>query len=335
MDVPGKGPVFFLVNFSNGTILIAMKVAIIGAGQVGSATAFALAMERFVSQVVLIDANGDRALAEATDIGHAVPFGHPEWILSGNYGDIADAGIVIITAGANQKPGQTRLDLLAANVAIFKKIIPQVVAHAPQAILLVATNPIDVIGEISLRLSQFPRHRVIGSGTALDSARFRIEIAKFLGLSAQSVQGSVIGEHGDSCVPVWSNVTVESIPLEDMAKKLGKNLDDSVRATIHGNVRDAAYNIIRGKGATYYGIGGTLSRICRHIILDERCTAMLSTHHDSVEGVEDISISTPVIVGRMGIERVLPMDLNGEERLAFVKSAAILREATRSAQAML
>jgi L-lactate dehydrogenase len=308
-----------------------VKVAIIGAGQVGSAAAFTLTMERFVSQVVLIDRDRERARAEAMDIAHAYPMGRRDVIFAGDYGDIADAGIVIVSAGANQQPGQSRLDLLAANVGVCKKIIPAVAAHAPQAILLIATNPMDVLVEVAQRLSQFPPQRVIGSVTSLDSARFRVEIARFLDVSPMSVQACVIGEHGDSAVPVWSRVTVESIPLEDFAKKMGKTLDAAVREHICQRVRHAAYEIIGGKGASYYGIAGTLSRICRRITLDEQNIIMLSTHHDSIGGARDIAISTPVILGRAGSRRVFDFDLAPDEEAAFADSVAILEKMTRAA----
>jgi L-lactate dehydrogenase len=272
-----------------------VKIGIIGTGQVGSAAAFSLMGKSFVSQVVLVDKNTARAEAEALDISHAFPQGRHDAIIAGDYKDLANAYLVIVTAGLNRKPGQTRLDLLSANVRIFSEIIPQLLRHAPEALLLITSNPVDIMTEVALRLSGLPSQRVFGSGTVLDSARFRLELAHELRISPQSIQASVVGEHGDSEVLVWSGVTVAGIPLEAYANLMGCPMDENVRRKTHENVRDAAARIISGKGATFYGIGGMLGDICRNFVLDERCVLTLSTHQDAPS--TDLCFSSPVIGG--------------------------------------
>jgi L-lactate dehydrogenase len=244
-------------------------------------------------------------------------------------------GVVVITAGANQKPGQTRLDLLATNAKIFSEIIPQVRRHAPDALILVATNPVDVMAELTLSLSLLPRERVIGTGTLLDSVRFQVALAHHWGISPESVQALVVGEHGDSAVPVWSRVTVGPIPAADYGRATGKELTLEVRENICGAVVGAAYEIIQGKGATNYGIGGTIARICRSIVLDDRAVLPLSTHHDRIAGAENCCISTPVILGRAGILARLDLPLNAEEKEAFARCAGLLAAMARDGKRLL
>jgi L-lactate dehydrogenase len=308
-----------------------LKLGIIGAGQVGSAAAFSLLGEPFVSQVVLVDKNTARAEAEVLDISHAFPRGRHDAIISGGYEDLSNAYMVVITAGLNRKPDQTRLDLLSANVQIFSEIVPQVVKYAPDALLLIASNPVDIMTKVALQLSGLPSYRVFGSGTAVDSARFSIELAHYLDVSPQSIQASIVGEHGDSEVLVWSRVTVAGIPLEAFADIVDRPMNENIRRKIHENVRDAGARIISGKGATFYGIGGTLCRICRHFAFDEQNILMLSTHHDAFNGFSHLCFSSPAIAGFGGIQRTFHYDLNEQESMALRESVKILEEHTELA----
>jgi L-lactate dehydrogenase len=311
-----------------------MDVAIVGAGQVGSAAAFALLLDGVVGRVVLVDINGARARAEALDLSHAMPHrGHA--IEAGDYASIGGVGVVVITAGANQKPGQTRLDLLATNAKIFAEIIPQVRRHAPNALLVVATNPVDVMTELTLSLSQLPRERVIGTGTLLDGVRFRVALAHHWGVAPESIHALVVGEHGDSAVPVWSRVSVSAVPAADHGRAAGKPLTAEVRERIRQTVVGAAYEIIQGKGATSYGIGGNIARICRTIALDGRTVLSLSTHHDRIAGAENCCLSTPVILGREGIRGWLDLPLDADEEKALAHSAGLLAAMAREGEKLL
>lgn len=312
-----------------------MKIGIVGAGQVGSATAFTLVMEHFVSEIILVDKNTARAKAEAADIAHGHPFGRRDVIRSGDYDALKGADLIILTAGAPQKVGQSRLDLLETNVRIFEEIVPKVVKHAPNALILVASNPIDIMTEIALTISGHPAQRVFGTGTSLDSARFKVELGQYLEVSPLSIQASVIGEHGDSEVPLWSNVSIESLPLEEFAKKVGKKITPEIQQKLSERVKNSAYEIIKGKGATFYGIAGTISRICRRITLDEQNVIMLSTHHDSIGLYKDICISSPAILGRTGIQKQISFHLLPNEEEAFLKSAEIIAENTALAKRLL
>ena len=225
-----------------------MKIGIIGAGGVGSSTAFALIMRGVARKVVLIDQNQSRAEAEAEDIAHATPFAYANKIKAGKYEDLKNAEVVIITAGANQKPGQTRNDLLATNVKIFESIIPEIKKHAPNTILLIATNPVDVMTKVALKISGFPENRVFGSGTVLDTARFRTLLGYHLGVSPKSIHANVVGEHGDSEVLIWSNADAGTVQIEQLAKDINKPLPEEIKSEIDNNVRNAAYHIINGKG---------------------------------------------------------------------------------------
>ena len=235
-----------------------MKVGIIGAGSVGSATAFALIMRGVARKVVLIDANEKKAEAEAMDLAHAAPFAFANKVKAGTYDDLKGCEIVIVTAGANQRPGETRIDLLGRNVKIFESIIPQIAKAAPDTTLIITANPADIMTEVALKLSGFPKERVIGSGTVLDTARFRTLLGYHLGISPQSIHANVLGEHGDSEVLVWSASDAGTVSLDKMAEEIGKPFTKEVKDEIDDGVRNAAYKIIDGKGATFYGIAGAL-----------------------------------------------------------------------------
>ena len=306
-----------------------MKISVIGSGFVGSATAFQLIMSGTAHEVLLIDKDTARASAEAIDIIHATPCAHHNRITSGDYKDLGGSDIVIITAGANQKPGQTRLDLMKINASIFKEIIPQVVQYAPNAILLVASNPADIMTEITLRLSGFPSSRVICSGTLLDSSRFRSEIAKFLGISSETISAYVIGEHGDHEVLAWSEANVGIMGIDAFAAMMGKTFTDDVKATIDDNVRNAAYKIIEGKRATFYGIAGSLTKICQAIAMDANVILPVSSHHKTIEGAHDICLAMPTIINRQGISKVLYPALSETEHAALAECANVIESYTQ------
>jgi L-lactate dehydrogenase len=302
-----------------------MKVGIVGAGMVGSSAAYALALLGLANDVVLVDLNVDLARAQAEDISHAVPFVSACRVTNGGYAELKGANIIIIAAGVSQRPGETRLALLGRNAQVFRSVIAETSRVAPNAILLIASNPVDIMTEISTRLSGLPRSRVIGSGTILDTARFRSLLARHLSVSPQSVHAYVLGEHGDSEVLAWSSARVGSVPVETLARQLGQPLDADARAMIDGGVRNAAYTIINGKGATYYGIGAGLARIVRAISRDERDLLSVSASTPDMLGVKDVALSIPRIVGADGIiDDVMP-DLDDTERNALRDSATLLK----------
>lgn len=304
-----------------------MKVGVVGCGMVGSAAAYALVMRGAASEVVLVDANAALAEAQAQDIRHATPFAYTARVHAGDYPALADAAVVILAAGVSQKPGETRLDLLARNAAVFGEIIPRVLEAAPDTILLVATNPVDVMTQIATRLSGLPPHRVIGSGTILDTARFRSLLSSHLGLSSKSVHGYVLGEHGDSEVLCWTSAVAGSVRVEALAEQFGRPLTDEVRARIDEKVRRAAYHIISGKGATWYGIGAGLMRLCQAIGGDEHAVLTVSIVTDDLEGVPQVSASLPRMIGRAGVLGTIMPDLSAAERSALHHSATVLKEA--------
>ena len=303
-----------------------MKVGIIGAGSVGSATAFALVMRGVARKVVLIDANEKKAQAEAADIAHATPFAYANKVKAGTYEDLKGAEVVIVTAGANQKPGETRIDLLGRNVKIFESIIPEIVKHAPDTILLITANPADIMTEVALKLSGFPRERVIGSGTVLDTSRFRTLLGYHLGVSPKSIHANVLGEHGDSEVLVWSNGDAGSVQIEELARMENKPFTADVKAKIDDEVRNAAYKIIDGKGATFYGIAGALCRICQAITTNEYAILTVSSHHDDVEGVKNVCLSLPTVVGKRGIHGIIYPNLSESEHNDLRLSAEKIKE---------
>ena len=304
-----------------------MKVGIVGAGMVGSAAANALVMRGAASEIVLIDRDAKRARAEAEDILHAVPFAHITRVRAGDYADLTSSGAVILAAGVSQRPGETRLELLERNAAVFGEIVPQIRAAAPDAILLVATNPVDVMTQVATRISGLGPERVIGSGTILDTARFRALLGRWLQVSPKSVHAYVLGEHGDSEVLCWSVADVGGILIEELARQIGRPLDAARKAEIDQGVRHAAYRIIEGKGATWYGIAGGLVRIVQSIGGDENSALTVSIVTEEVEGVGPVALSLPRIVGRAGVVRTLLPSLRDEEHAALARSAHVIKEA--------
>ena len=305
-----------------------MKVGIVGTGMVGSAAGYAMALLGVGTEIVLVDANPALARAQAQDIAHATPFATTVAIHAGEYPDLKGAAVVIIAAGVSQKPGESRLALLERNVAVFRTVIAGVMQAAPEAILLIATNPLDVMTFAAQRISGLPPERVIGSGTILDTARLRSLLGDHLGIAPNSVHAYILGEHGDSEVPVWSSAMAGSVPIVSFAKQIGRPLDEAARTSIAAQVKGAAYTIIEGKGATWYGIGAGLARIVRSIVDDERTVLSVSQVSDDVEGVKDIALSLPRIVGREGIIATLMPDLDETERAALKHSAEVISEYT-------
>jgi L-lactate dehydrogenase len=303
-----------------------MKVGIIGAGMVGSAAGFALALTGGASEIVLVDQNAARATAEAEDIAHAVPFGRPVTVRAGDYDDLSGAGVVILSAGVSQKPGETRLALLSRNAAVFRSVVGEVMRAVPGTVLLVATNPVDIMTDVATRLSGLPPARVIGSGTILDTARFRSLLGRHLGIAPQSVHAYVLGEHGDSEVLAWSAARAGSVPIASFAAQVGAPVTEAVRTEIDRGVRRAAYRIIEGKGATWYGIGAGLARIVRAVAADEGAVMSVSILTPEVEGVRDVALSIPRVVGAGGVTADLFPELDAAEHQALAASARLLKE---------
>jgi L-lactate dehydrogenase len=309
-----------------------MKVGIVGAGQVGATTAYALVMRGIGREVLLVDVDQTRAEAEAADILHAVPFAHPLKVAAGSYDELKDSQVVIITAGLAQRPGETRLDLLKRNAEIFQEVINQVLESAPEAILLVATNPVDVMTHLTATFAAnygLPSSRVIGSGTTLDTARFRALLGQHLGVDPHHVHGYVLGEHGDSEVLTWSLVTVGGVPLDEFCRQWDVCMDEEIRAEISEGVRNAAYTIIEGKGSTHYGIGSALARITEVVLGDQRSLLTVCTPVEAVAGVNDVTMSLPHLVGGQGIHDsiLLPLALDQNEEKSLRKSAQIIKDA--------
>lgn len=318
-----------------------MKIGIVGSGLVGSTAAYALTMRGVGREVIMVDHFPERARAEADDIAHAVPFAHPLRIRAGDYSDLAGARVVIIAAGVNQKPGESRLDLLKRNAAVFADVVPQILRASPSAVLLVATNPVDIMthvaseiaGSMAVELAQeqtLIQGRVLGSGTTLDSARFRTLVGNHFDVDSRHVHAHVIGEHGDSEVLAWSNATISGLSLDEFGELHGKTIDAEKRSEIGESVRKAAYHIIEGKGATYYGIGSALAQIVSVILHDQRSIMTVCSRMETVGRVKDVTISTPKIFGGQGVISALPLHLSDDELQGLQRSAAIIREAIDS-----
>ncbi|MBU6234307.1 MAG: L-lactate dehydrogenase [Alphaproteobacteria bacterium] len=310
-----------------------MKTGVVGVGYVGSACANACVLRGVGTGLVLVDHNPDLAVAQAEDILHATPFARAMPVTAGEYADLHDCGVIIVAAGVNQKPGETRLDLLKRNADIFRGIIPQIIRAAPDAILLIATNPVDVMTQLAsdiARAEGVPSHRVIGSGTMLDTARFRALLAQHLGVSSHSVHAYVLGEHGDSEVLHWSGAAVGTIPLATFAADTGKAISSIIRQDIDDGVRRAAARIIKGKGATYYGIGSGMARLVKAIMEDENALLTCTQRHRQVCGINDVSLSLPAIINAGGVTRVIVPPLDQQETADLARSAEILRNAAEA-----
>ena len=300
------------------------KVAIVGTGQVGSTFAFALMMSGLATSIVLINLPRERAEGHVMDLNHGLSFVQPSRIYVGDYSDCEDAGIVIVTAGANQRPGETRLDLVRKNTDIFKSIIPEIVRHNPR-ILLIVSNPVDVLTYVALKISEYPMNRVIGSGTVLDTARFRYLLSRHCEVDPRNVHGYIIGEHGDSEVPVWSQVNIGGVSFRQYCPVCGRNCPENEREEIFDQVKNAAYEIIKRKGATNFAIALALVRITGSILRDENSVLTVSTLVDDYYDIRDVCLSIPVILNRNGISKILEIGLDESEIRKLQGSAHVLR----------
>ena len=302
------------------------KAAIVGCGFVGSASAFALMESGLFSEIVLIDNNKDKAEGEALDISHGLPFAKPIQIYAGDYSDISDAAIIVVTAGAGQKPGETRLDLVKKNVGIFQSVIPQITKYNSDGILLVVANPVDVLTYAAAKISGFPSNRVFGSGTVLDTARLKYLLGDHLGVDPRSIHAFIIGEHGDSEIAAWSSANVSGIPLNNFCEMRGHFNHNKSMREIAESVKNSAYEIIEKKGATYYGIAMSVKRICEAIVRDEKSILPVSSIQRGNYGISDIALSMPAIVGKHGVEALVPIELNKKEQEDLCASAATLKK---------
>ncbi|MDD6789278.1 MAG: L-lactate dehydrogenase [Lachnospira sp.] len=302
------------------------KVAMIGCGFVGSASAFALMNSGLFSEMVLIDADKDKAEGEALDIAHGLPFAKPMQIYAGGYDDIADAAVIIVTAGAGQKPGESRLDLVKKNVGIFRSIMPEIRRRDCGGILLIVANPVDILTYTAAKMTGFPENRVFGSGTVLDTARLKYLLGEHLEVDARSIHAFIIGEHGDSEMAVWSSANVSGVPISHVCEMRGyTDHMDSMRQ-IEADVKNSAYTIIQKKKATYYGIAMSVVRICEAIVRDEKSVLPVSTIQHGAFGIRDVSLSMPAIVGAQGVEGLMPISLSMDEQRRLQESADVLRD---------
>jgi L-lactate dehydrogenase len=310
-----------------------MKIGIVGCGMVGSTSAYALVMSGVGREIVLVDVNRARAEAEANDIYHAVPFAHPLTVRAGDYADLANARVVVIAGGVAQKPGETRLQLLQRNAGVFGQIVPSVLRHAPDAVLLVVSNPVDIMTHLAAHFAadfDVPHTRVIGSGTTLDTARFRTLLGRHFDVDPHHVHAYVLGEHGDSEVLAWSQASIAGLALDEFAKGHGKPLTPGDRHQIEENVRRAAYHIIAGKGSTYYGIGSAVARIVDVLLHDQRAILTICSRISGTPGCEGVTLALPHVVGGQGALATIPLPLDEVERAGLRRSADILREAIQS-----
>jgi L-lactate dehydrogenase len=305
-----------------------MKIGIVGCGFVGSAGAFAIALEGKANELILVDLNADLAAAHAEDILHATPFSGPIRVAAGDYDRLKNADMVVLACGVGQKPGETRLQLLERNVNVFKSVVPQVLESAPQTILLIVSNPVDIMTQVVTKISGLAPQRVVGSGTILDTARFRTLLAEHLNIAPHSVHAYVLGEHGDSEVLAWSSGNVGGVPLAGFAAQIGRPITEEIKTQIDDGVRNAAYRIIEGKGATYYGIGGGIARIARAIGGDEGAVLTLS----NIDGYGGVSLSLPRVLSAKGIETTIRPILSEYEADALQRSAEVLKAAASELQ---
>ena len=306
------------------------KVEVIGCGFVGSTIAFALMQSGLFSEMVLIDVDMKKAEGEAMDIGHGISFARPMKIWAGVYEDIADAAIVIVTAGANQKPGETRLDLVHKNIGILRSIMPEVTKYNKTGIIMIVSNPVDILTYAALKISGLPENRVIGSGTVLDTARLKYEIGEFLEVDSRGVHAFIVGEHGDSEIAAWSSANVSGVPLKEFCK-IRNDIDSNkemkeAMEEIAERVKNSAYEIIERKQATYYGIAMAVKRICEAIVRDEKSVLPISSMMHGEYGLTDVVLSMPAIVGEDGVEHVVPVSLDEEEQKRLWNSAKVLKE---------
>ncbi|MDI9216550.1 L-lactate dehydrogenase [Clostridium tertium] len=302
------------------------KISIIGAGSIGATTAFALLQKEVAREIVINDINQEKALGEVLDLMHGSSLNSPCNVTLGSLEDTKDSDIIVITAGVAQKPGETRLDLVDKNYKIFKSFVPTISKLSPNAILLVVSNPVDILAYMTYKLSGFPKERVIGSGTVLDTTRLRSLLGKYFGIDGRIVQGYVLGEHGDSEFVPWSSLTIGNIPIKNFSEQLKIEWDEATEKVIADDVKNAAYEVINRKGATAFSVAAVLTRIVEAFLKDEKTVLSVSTLLDDYLGVNNTYLSVPTIVGKNGVEKVLNIELSKEEKDKFVSSAKIMKE---------
>ena len=300
------------------------RVAIVRVGNVGATFAYTLLLSGLASEIVLIDADRGRAEGEAMDLSHAIPFASPARIWAGDFTDCAGAAATVIAAGVGQRPGESRLALLERNVGVLRQIVPAITRANSDGVIVVATNPVDLLSDVTRRLSGLPPHRVIGSGTMLDTARFRFLLSRHFGVDPRSVHAWIIGEHGDSEVPVWSLANIAGMRLADFCAAQGLAYDPTALDAIFHQTRDAAYDIIARKGATYYAVAAGLLRLIEAILRDQRTVLSVSSLIDNYYGIDDIYLSLPAVIHAGGVEHVLRLSLNDDEASALRRSAEML-----------
>jgi len=302
------------------------KCAVIGCGGVGATSAYTLIEAGLFNEIVLIDANHMKAEGEALDISHGIPFTVPSKIYAGDYSDLHDAYLVIIAAGANQLPGETRLDISEKNAKIFRQIIPEIVKYNKDCILLVVTNPVDVLTSLTLQLSGFPKERVIGSGTVLDTARLKYLLGERFNIDPRNIHAWIIGEHGDTELATWSSATIAGLPLEDYCKQHGCTKESLCLDAIYEEVRDSAYHIIERKGSTFYAIAMSVRRIAQALVRDEHSIMTICSNAEGYYGLDDICIGLPTIVSREGVQGIVEIPLSDDEMAKLHHSADALRK---------
>lgn len=302
------------------------KISIIGAGAIGATTAFALLQKEVAREIVINDINQEKALGEVLDLMHGSSLSSPCNVTLGSLEDTKDSDLIIITAGVAQKPGETRLDLVDRNYKIFKSFVPTLAKLSPNSILLVVSNPVDILSYITYKLSGFPKERVIGSGTVLDTTRLRSLLGKYFGVDGRIVQGYVLGEHGDSEFVPWSSLTIGNIPIKDFSEQLSIEWDEATEKVIADDVKNAAYEVINRKGATAFSVAAVLTRIVEAFLKDEKTILSVSTLLNDYYGVSNTYLSVPTIVGRNGVEKVLNIKFSDEEKEKFIKSADLMKE---------
>lgn len=305
---------------------LGIKISIIGAGFVGSTTAYALMMEGLASEIVIVDINKDKAYAEAMDLSHGVSFVKPVEVKSGEYSDTKNSDIVIITAGIGPKPGETRLDIINKNLKVYKSIIPEIVKYSPDSILLVVSNPVDILSYITYKLSGFPASRVIGSGTVLDTSRFRYLLAKHFDVDARNIHTYILGEHGDSEIAAWSLTSIAGMNMDEYCNSICKKCTGEFKEDTAKEVKNAAYEILNIKGYTNYAVALAIKRIVEAILRDENAILTVSSLLAGEYDIDGVYMGVPAIVGSSGIKRRLAVPLSGEEIEKLKQSASVLSE---------
>lgn len=301
------------------------KIVVVGSGAVGSTFAYTVLLKGLANELVIIDINKDKAEGDALDLNHGMLLAQPMKIYAGDYPDCKNADIIVITAGAAQKPGETRLDLMQRNVAIFNQILNEILKYNDTAIFLIATNPVDILTQITLKLTNLPKNRVIGSGTLLDSSRFRYLISQKTKIDPRSIHGMIIGEHGDTELPAWSLLNISGVNISSLTPSDRFYLSPEDQEEIYGNTKNAAYQIITKKGATFYAIALSLARICEAILGDQKSILPVSVYLEDYKGINDVCLGIPSIVGRNGVEEILDIPLNVEEEEKLRVSAKQLK----------